>query len=436
MADNAVLRKLPEERIAQAQVVGVFGGPWDTGWPARDGAVLGFEDLFRAFCTAAKAGEMELLTAEIDIFRDYRCIRDFLAACDSVYANCGPWAALLYLVREREQLDVSIIREVRTVGWVGYIWQEEIAGPLARPGDQRVFPSHYARDIWDAATPGLSESRVYYPIIGNTPLRNGPATRSGGTVGFFSVLSQDKGFACLPGVIARMIACGHLIDHLALAGERADPPLYIRVVDELADIGVKVSFRGGLANVEVRGLMSECDCVFFLSVSSIESLGRVMIEASEQGVPVVTADFGAARDLVHADYRVPVKYLPSASGPCDTAFPLAQLDLTHWKPPAILSSEACFLNSVSDYRDDRQTATDILSAQYAEPTAEPRPVAFSFSSDVDGLKLAQDLLDDAAILQDAPSHELLDLGGTLKKYLLSRGYNPQVSFKPEILIST
>jgi hypothetical protein len=27
------------------------------------------------------------------------------------------------------------------------------------------------------------------------------------------------------------------------------------------------------------------------------------------------------------------------------------------------------------------------------------------------------------------------LGGTLKKYLLSRGYNPRVSFKPEIQIS-
>jgi hypothetical protein len=434
MADNAVLMELPEECVAQ--IVGVFSGPWDTGWPSRDGAVLGFEDLFRAFCTAAKAGEMELVTVEIDIFRDYRRIRDFLAACDSVYANCGPWAALLYLVRERERLDVSIIREVRTVGWVGYIWQEEIAGPLARPGDQRVFPSHYARDIWDAATPGVSESRVYYPIIRNTPMSTGPDSRSGGTVGFFSVLSRDKGFACLPGVIARMISCGHLIDHLVLAGERADPPLYISVVNELSDIGVEVSFRGGLPNLEVRELMGQCDCVFFLSVSSIESLGRVMIEASEQGVPVVTADFGAARDLVRADYRVPVKYLPSASGPCDTAFPLGQLDLTHWKPPAILSSEACFLNSVSEYRDDRQTATDILSAQDAEPSAEPRPVAFSFSSAVDGLQLAQELLDDATLLQDAPSHELLDLGGTLKKYLLSRGYNPRVSFRPEILIST
>ncbi len=433
MADSVVLRELPQEYAAQ--VVGVFSGPWDTGWPARDGAVLGFEDLFRAFDAAAKAGELEILTADIDIFRDYRRIHDFLAACDAVYANCGPWAALLCLVREREQLDVRIIREVRTVGWLGYIWQEEIAGPLARPGDRRVFPSLYARDIWDAATPGASDSRVYYPIIRNTSVTTLPNIRSGGTVGFFSVLSRDKGFACLPDVIARMIACGHFIDHLVLAGDRADPPLYTSIVKELSDIGVRVSFRGGLPNAKVRELMGQCDCVFFLSVSSIESLGRVMIEASEQGVPVVTADFGAATDLVREDYRVPVKYLPSASGLCDTAFPMAHLDLTQWEPPAILSSEDCFLSCASDYRDDRQTASDILSVDYSEPTAKPRPVAFSFSSDVDGLKLAQDLLDDTALLQDAPSHELLDLGGTLKKYLLCRGYNPRVSFKLEKMTS-
>ena len=108
---------------------------------------------FRRFSTAAQAGELELLTADIGIFRHYQDIRSFLAGCDAVYANCGPWAALLYLVREREQLDVRIIREVRTVGWVGYIWQEEVAGQLERPGDQRVFPSRYARDIWDAAAP-------------------------------------------------------------------------------------------------------------------------------------------------------------------------------------------------------------------------------------------------------------------------------------------
>ena len=193
MAEAIVLNDLPEK--SAVKVVGVFSGPWDTGWPARDGAVLGFEDVFRAFSTAAHGGELELATADIGIFRDYTRIQEFLAGCNAVYANCGPWAALLYLVREREQLDVRIIREVRTVGWVGYIWQEEVARQLERPGDQRVFPSRYARDLWDAAAPAVSGSRVYYPIVRPTSGHHSVVARSSGTVGFFSVLSRDKGFA-------------------------------------------------------------------------------------------------------------------------------------------------------------------------------------------------------------------------------------------------
>jgi glycosyltransferase involved in cell wall biosynthesis len=433
MAEEMALKALPEERVAQ--VVGVFRGPWDTGRSARDGAVLGFENVFEAFSTAAEAGELELLTAEIGIFRDYRLIREFLAGCDAVYANCGPWAALLYLVREREQLNVRIIREVRTVGWVGYIWQEEVAGQLARPGDQRVFPSRYARDIWDAVAPDVSHSRIYYPMVRRTSVHTPRVARASGTVGFFSVLSQDKGFAYLPGVISRMLAGGHRIERLILAGEQADPALYVSVVKKLSDIGVAVSFRGGLPNSEVRELMAGCDCIFFLSVSSIESLGRVIIEASEQGVPVVTADFGAARDLVCTEYRIPVKYLPAASGHCDSPFPLAQLNLLRWEPPASLSSAACFLNSVGEYMVDAQTATDILCPPLAELPAKTGPVSFSFQCHVNGLALAHCLLDEPAVLRGAPMHELLDLGGTLKQFLLSRGYNPRVSFISKSVVS-
>jgi hypothetical protein len=45
MAEEIALKVLPEESVAQT--VGVFRGPWDTGRSARDGAVLGFEDVYR-----------------------------------------------------------------------------------------------------------------------------------------------------------------------------------------------------------------------------------------------------------------------------------------------------------------------------------------------------------------------------------------------------
>ena len=427
MAVGAIRGDSGGDRIAR--IVGVFSGPWDTGWAARDGAVLGFEDIFRSFSAASATGVFELRTTDISIFRDYQRIRNFLAACDAVYANCGPWAALLYLVREREGLDVRIVREVRTVGWIGYIWQEEVVLQLERPGDHRVFPSRYARDAWDCTAPSIAGSRIYYPIIRTASRAAQPGPMAGGTAGFFSTLTSDKGFDYLPGVISRMRGAGHRVDRLILAGQQADPALYGRVEQALSDMGVAVDFRGGLPNGKVRKLMAGCDFVLFLSVSSLESLGRVIIESSEQGVPVITTDFGAARDLVHRDYRIPVDYLAAASGPCDSGFPVAWLDLDRWQPPKRLSPHACFLPPVDQYTVNAQAAADLLRPPRREPPAAAWPARFSFQCDVDGMALAHDLLDNNDVLLAAPIHELLDLGGTLKRFLLSRGYNPHVDFR-------
>lgn len=416
--------------VRAVEVVGVFAGPWETGWPARDGAVIGFEDIFLAFSAAAEAGDLKLATAGIDIFRDYQRIKEFLASCDVVYANCGPWAALLYLVRAREELNVRIIREVRTVGWVGYIWQEEVASRLERPGDQRVFPSRYSRDIWDSAMPEASPARVYYPMIRGTSQQTVRAASSRGTAGFFSALSHDKGFSSLPDVISRMRDAGHRIDRLILAGQRADPDLYARVVGRLSDIGLTVDYRGALPHDDVRELMAACDCIFFLTTSSIESLGRVMIEASAQRVPVVTADFGAAMDLVNVEYRIPVAYPADTSGLCDTSFPLGQLAFDRWTPPSVLTEDACYRPSVDIYLANAQPAQDVLWPPRAEPPIETRPVVFSFDCEVDGLELAEKLIDELTSLHTKPIHELVDLGGTLKHYLLANGYNPKVSFTP------
>lgn len=408
--------------------VGIFGGPWDTGWAARDGAVLGFENMFRAFSLSAQAGEITLHTSDFEIFRSQHCIATFLQNCDVVYANCGPWAALLHLVREREQLGTRIIREIRTVGWIGYIWQEEVAGRLERSGDQRIFPSRYARDMWDAAQPGLAPARVYYPMIEPSDARS--ARRKTYAAGFFSVLDRDKGFHLIAGVLARLREAGHRIDRLILAGQRIDPDLYLSVVDSLSAIGVDVDYRDGMPNADLLRLMDECDVVLFLTTSSIESLGRVMVEASARRVPVVAADFGAARDLINPDYRIPVDYPDHVAGRSDSRFALGELALERWTPPADLAADICYLQAMSDYLADIAPASSILEAPSIPAPADPLPLAFSFVSEVDGLDIAQRWLDEPGPGRTSPYRALVDLGGTLKQYLLAHGYNPLVSFRP------
>ncbi len=410
----------------ESHVVGIFEGPWDTGHSARDGAVLGFEDIYRAFAETAATGGLKLLRTDIKLFTDYRRIRDFLTACDTVYANCGPWAALLFVVREREQLDVRIIREIRTVGWIGYIWQEAVAAKLERPTDQRLFPSEYARSIWSDAVPGVSATRIYYPMTRTIP--RSPTLGGGGTVGFFSALSQDKGFDQLPLLISRMRKAGHHIDRLVLAGERRDALLFQRVSQELRELEVGVDFRGALSNEAVRRAMAACDCVFFLSVSSIESLGRIILEAHEQTVPVITADFGAARNLVHSAYRIPVQYFESLPRASDSAHPIATLALENWRPPKQLTVKTCYTAAVADYLIEAQSPADILLPPLPSRPVAKLPLRFSVQGSEGALTLAETLLDDPDSMTGLAAHDLLDLGGALKKFLLSQGYNPRVTF--------
>lgn len=414
--------------------LGVFCGPWDTGWDAKDGAVLGFEAICDAFTAGADAGDFKLLTTSISVFRDYQSIRTFLEACDTVYANCGPWAALLHLVRERENLDVTIIREVRTVGWIGYIWQEEVALQLERTADQRVFPSRYARDIWGRSAPSVAHSRIYYPMTSGVSSCRPTGKNPCGVAGFFSALRRDKGFDSLPEVLYRLLASGHPVERLILAGQQSDPDLFASVTTALSDIGVTVDFRGSLPNQEVRTVMAECDFALFLSVSSIESLGRVIVESSEQGVPVITTDYGAARDLIREDYRIPVDYLDNATGLCDSEFPVARLDVSGWQPPVSLSPETCFLQQIQQYAIDPQSTANLLRPPTREMPATAWPITFCFQGDASALSLAEELVDNPDLLMTVPDDQLLDLGGALKRFLLSRGYNPRVSFETVTLV--
>ncbi len=408
--------------------VGVLGGPWDTGRKARDGAVLGFEDVNVALSRGAAEGRFRLVVEDFTLFTDYDRMRAFMAGCDTVYANCGPWAALLHLVRHRERLATRIIREVRTVGWIGYIWQEEVVRQLVAPGDQVVYPSHYCRDTWADRAAGCGDSLVYYPLASDALRPAAAPARSTGTVGFFSALSEDKGFGYLAPTVERMMAGGHRIHQVVLAGERADPELFDRVAADLATLGVALRYEGMLSNAAVRQVMRRCDLVFFLSVSSIESLGRIIVEAWEQGIPVVTADFGAAPDLVADAYRIPVDIEGTVTGPSDRAFAVGRLDVDRWAPPRELDAGDCFLPAVAHYRPAAEALDSPPPVPRIPPQPARRPLDFSYTCNADASALAADLLAAPHRLDGTGLPDLVDLGGSLKRYLLDRGFNPTVHF--------
>ena len=407
-------------------VIGVFNNVWNTGKVSQDGAIHGFRDIYRSITRDTGSNRYVVEEADISIFTDYSKLAAFLKKCDVVYANCGPWAALLHVIRDAVSCTTRIIREVRTVGWIGYIWQEDTVRSLLQPGDLCVYPSHYSFDMWHEQS--AVNASVYYPLINNLVNDGQKPSSTHMTAGFFSAFSVDKGFDCLPEVVFRMQEHGHHIDRILLAGDIVDLSLFQTVAGKLEDAGVRVCYRGGLSNTATRNLMAQCDLVFFLSISSIETLGRIMLEAYEQSVPVVTADFGAAQDIVHQAYRIPVNHPDSVSGLSDTAFKVGDLITRDWSPPESLSVNDCYTATADLYiKRENDMVSRVLAANDA-PVRVERAISFSYDTEIDALGIAHALHTRLEAFQGTEPEALIDLGGALKRVLINNHYNPQVQF--------
>jgi len=407
-------------------VIGVFNNVWNTGKASQDGAIHGFRDIYRSITQDTASNKFVIESADISIFTDYAELTRFLKKCDIVYANCGPWAALLHVIRDAESCFTKIIREVRTIGWIGYIWQEETVKSLLRAGDLCVYPSHYSFDMWYEHN--AANSSVYYPLINHHTNGRKKFSKKRVTVGFFSAFSKDKGFDYLPDVVFRMAERGYNISRILLAGEIVDIALFQTVTGKLEDAGVRVCYRGCLSNTATRILMLKCDCIFFLSISSIETLGRIMLEAYEQKVPVITSDFGAAQDIVRKEYRIPVKHPKSISGLSDTAFKVGELLTREWSPPNTLNVDDCYTASADLYvKQDNDMVSRVLTANNS-PDRSKRAISFSYNSAIDALEIANTMHSRLEIFQNTGSEDLIDLGGELKRHLIKHKYNPLVQF--------
>ena len=293
---------------------GFFTSNWETGHTAKDGAVLGFEDVATTIIGwAATRGDVEAVPLRFELFLDRNALAAKLAELDAVYANCGPLAALVLSLREQNDYPLRIFREARTLGWVGYAFQEFIALELARDNDVCLHPSRFSRDIWNSIRPG--DDRFYYPQLKQTPQRTvalGASPRSRATMrserlGYFSRISSDKGCQFVPQIVARALDANQIIRTVDFCGVMEAEDLFEQVCRELRELGVEPQYHGELDREQTHALMHEVDTVLFPSTSSFEASGRVVLEAWHAGKAIITSDFCAGADVVAPELRIPLE---------------------------------------------------------------------------------------------------------------------------------
>jgi glycosyltransferase involved in cell wall biosynthesis len=232
-----------------------------------------------------------------------------LGSADVLVCNVGPYAHLYHYLRERYDGRFRIVRDVRTSSWSGFLLQEALCGPLTRQDDLVIFPSEFCRRYFINAFPThLNENNtvVSYPLDISFPQPIAGVRRSGQKsdpirLGYIGRISADKNVDQVLDLFSNLATSTRTPISLHLAGPFDRTWIHgslrkiRRRTGSLAD---RIIYYGDLPYRKIWEYFQQIDVLLFPAMSSVESLGRVLLEAQHSGVPVVAADYAAASEVL------------------------------------------------------------------------------------------------------------------------------------------
>lgn len=234
---------------------------------------------------------------------------------DVLVSNIGPYAHLYHFYRERFNGKFRIVRDIRTSSWAGFLLQEALSGPLTREGDLVLFPSEFCRQYFIHLFPkslGVNNTAVSYPLADSFPKALPDVKpRSGLNVGYFGRLSNDKNFDQVLKCFVQLAKHSGERTYLHLAGHIDFSSTFKTVYQMrrfLARHGVSkdsLIYYGRLSYAEIWKFLRGLDVFVFPAIASVESLGRVLLEAQYAGVKTVAAHYAAAPEILPDTNLVP-----------------------------------------------------------------------------------------------------------------------------------
>lgn len=181
----------------------------------------------------------------------------------------------------------------RALGWTAVIARKIIAG-IVRRSDAVVYVSeHSLQALYPARSdvPTMARSNVRVPETWLTGGRSDPEAAPFTVVTVGALAATTKGVDVLLGAMA------------GLSGRPAkvvivgDGQLRDSYIEMAASLGVDAEFVGQVDDREdLARLLDHSD--IYVCASRTEGLSRAMVEAMARGLPVVSTDVGAARELL------------------------------------------------------------------------------------------------------------------------------------------
>ncbi len=290
----------------------------DPSLPQKDGVNLAHENI----SALMKACADDALTVAFHDFNrlltDEGYAREMLGNADCVISNVGPHAHYYFYLRERYNLQYRIVRDVRTALWSSYLLQEALCEPYLRSDDVLMVASHYTRGLYEKMFPHLRDYSCFrcYPLAVKfpkaLPAREAKVVGEPFILGYIGRLSEDKNFPDLVDLLIelnraqpghyKLLACGDI--HSAIC----DPKQIRSRVRDVLGNGDFFEHLPPRANGDIWEVMRRFDVMLFPSTSNLETLGRVLVEASYAGVPVICGAHAAAPELIPEGALCPVDY--------------------------------------------------------------------------------------------------------------------------------
>ncbi|MBA95774.1 MAG: hypothetical protein CMP21_08680 [Rickettsiales bacterium] len=239
-----------------------------------------------------------------------------LEEVDTIVNTIGPFSYFYFYLREKYNLKYNIVSDVRTAFMSGYYLQQYLCSPLIRSNDKFLFPSNFSRELYIKLFPtSLSHKNTFlsYPLVEHFKKvkKNDHGNSKKVVLGYIGRITNQKNIEQVFELFIKLFKeeksdkeyhlhiCGPIDMECSILGVNfKDLNKLLKKFDIPSE---RVKYLGPLPYNTIWKFYSNIDVLLFFSLANVETLGRILIEASHANVPVVASDYGAVRELIPAD---------------------------------------------------------------------------------------------------------------------------------------